>query len=692
MKSSRYQASWQLWFLYGPESYDDLDQFLMAWHEELAAAGGYHTAIGIIPDPREAQFVRHTRESQSLIDRLIQPVRGKMDFTFDSPKEERAYRLRQIKRIATQFNISTTAFPCIAILPRNNIDQLFIIRIEPHWYSSKQSKRVFISRMIEWLEYHQLWNVQDNSDSDQWLLSQRTETTHSITNHINHTISWADHEDPVVRKFVKILCEIGTVGISRQKTKWNQIQDILNTEVKPIVSELIPSFLPQYDECYSPPKRLDNIVTRLLAAPLYVTIEIASRVDPLPLKLERIVDYFRGIDCQWAIYKKRRVLDMIARFCNQYLLLKDARSGKSYPGNGTISSEISAGNTVDSLQNNTNADSMVEAVSNRKEYLSLLARKTSLDPKDCYLGSSLPVLRLFERLTILNKMVDEPILIVGETGSGKTHFNDLIHESSNRAGKYERVHSSSTEMADFSFVQGQWFGYGKNSGIQNIPRNGRDGLIQQCDGGTIFVDEIVGLSHSIQSRLFDVIDKQEIPQWIGEGPSIKPNVRLIFATNADLPELVRKGVLREDFYNRISGRKLEIPPLRARITDIPIFAAKMYPKYSLSKRFLLALLRHSWPSNVRELIRVLQVAVLKCGMGKTMKIEHLELDDSGCLKGIRELPESSVQKEIYSILIDELEVYGLKKQIGRNKLIGEILGVSPATVSMDLKKLFPGEE
>ena len=130
----------------------------------------------------------------------------------------------------------------------------------------------------------------------------------------------------------------------------------------------------------------------------------------------------------------------------------------------------------------------------------LLAIKKKIDPDGNYVGESVAVLRVFEQIAFLNKSVpDDPVLILGPTGAGKTEIAELIHRHSRRPRtKFRREQAADNRLGDFTSAKGRWVGYGKDHGFQNIPKAGRTGNLQDYAGGTVFVDEVADLTMEFQ--------------------------------------------------------------------------------------------------------------------------------------------------------------------------------------------------
>lgn len=318
-------------------------------------------------------------------------------------------------------------------------------------------------------------------------------------------------------------------------------------------------------------------------------------------------------------------------------------------------------------------------------YAQLLEIKKRLDPDNSYIGQSAAILKVFEEIDIFNQSPNEPLLIVGPTGTGKSEIAELIHKNSRRKGAFLREQASSNMQRDMALTKGRWAGYGANSGISGIPPKGTTkGLLDNANGGTIFLDEVADIGEDFQTFLLDVVDGQPIPRTQGEGEPIIPNVRMIFATNADLGARIKDNRFRNDLHNRISGRTIKIPPLSDRKDDIPLFVERQLQNVKRDRKFLLALLRHSWPSNIRELMAAIAFAKDRA-RGEPVSVRHLPVDLQS--PDIMALDDESAEREVYAFLVQVFESQGLTKGKGLQGRVSAALRVSEATVSRRLERL-----
>ncbi len=207
------------------------------------------------------------------------------------------------------------------------------------------------------------------------------------------------------------------------------------------------------------------------------------------------------------------------------------------------------------------------------------------------------VLRTIEKL----KTNESPVLIVGESGVGKELLARALHAASPlRDKKFLPVDASSLVG---SLMESELFGYVKGAFTGAVEN--KIGLVRAAEGGTLFLDEIGELTTEVQAKLLRLLQENEI-RPIGGTQPIKVHVRILAATNRDLPAAVAEGTFRQDLYYRLNVISIRIPPLRERKSDIPLLVEHFLKKYavhevSLSDEVLGRLMKHPWPGNVREI-------------------------------------------------------------------------------------------
>jgi transcriptional regulator with GAF, ATPase, and Fis domain len=216
-----------------------------------------------------------------------------------------------------------------------------------------------------------------------------------------------------------------------------------------------------------------------------------------------------------------------------------------------------------------------------------------------------------------------PVLLFGETGTGKEIIARAIHERSTfRSGPFRRVNCGAIAP---ELIDSELFGHEQGAFTGAVTR--RKGWFEQADGGTLFLDEIGELALAAQVRLLRVVQDGEVVRVGGERP-VRVNVRIVAATHRDLPAMVEAQTFREDLYYRLSVFPIVIPPLRDRPHDIRAFAE--YFAERAANRFGLRLVpvsdydvrvltEYRWPGNVREMAAVMDRAVL-IGQGRMLNV------------------------------------------------------------------------
>ncbi|MEX6502981.1 sigma-54-dependent Fis family transcriptional regulator [Pseudomonas zhanjiangensis] len=223
-------------------------------------------------------------------------------------------------------------------------------------------------------------------------------------------------------------------------------------------------------------------------------------------------------------------------------------------------------------------------------------------------------LRVYER--------DVPLLIGGETGSGKEAFAKAVHRAGSRGGK-PFVALNCAAIPE-SLIESELFGY-RGGSFTGARKEGMRGKLQQADGGTLFLDEIGDMPLALQTRLLRVLEERQVEPIGGVAQAI--DVRVISASHRDLSQQVAAGQFREDLYYRLNGLAIDLPPLRARSDKAQLLQHLLDEEardqvLRLEERARQALLDYHWPGNVRQLRNVLRTLVALCEGGL---IGHAEL-------------------------------------------------------------------
>lgn len=207
------------------------------------------------------------------------------------------------------------------------------------------------------------------------------------------------------------------------------------------------------------------------------------------------------------------------------------------------------------------------------------------------------------------------ILLTGESGTGKELFAHAIHHESNRSqGPFIKVNCAAIPA---QLLESEFFGYEKGAFTGALDK-GKKGKFELADNGTIFLDEIGDMSLDVQAKLLRVIQEREFER-IGGDKTIRVDVRVIAATNKDLQDMYKSSRFRQDLFFRLNVVSLNIPPLRERMSDIPLLTRGLMDKLSakLDKSLIpvtpeaLDVLRsYHWPGNIRELENILERAMI----------------------------------------------------------------------------------
>ena len=285
---------------------------------------------------------------------------------------------------------------------------------------------------------------------------------------------------------------------------------------------------------------------------------------------------------------------------------------------------------------------------------------------------------------------DSTVLIAGETGTGKELVARAIHRRSIRASRaFVSVNCAAIPR---DLVASELFGHEKGAFTGAMQR--RIGRFELAGGGTIFLDEIGELLPDTQAALLRVLQEREFER-VGGGETIRVDVRVIAATNRDLKAAVAGGAFREDLYYRLNVFPLEMPPLRARRTDIPLLVEYFIDRYArkagknilnVDKRTLQLLQSYPWPGNIRELQNVVERSVILCE-NKTFTVDESWLSQRPVdkLSGDRPILSEKVaatEREIIEVALQESQgrIFGPAGAAAR-------LGIARSTLESKIRSL-----
>jgi sigma-54 dependent transcriptional regulator, acetoin dehydrogenase operon transcriptional activator AcoR len=239
---------------------------------------------------------------------------------------------------------------------------------------------------------------------------------------------------------------------------------------------------------------------------------------------------------------------------------------------------------------------------------------------------------------------DIPIMILGETGTGKDILAQAIHNDSARARRpFVSINCASIPE---TLIESELFGY-EEGAFTGAKRRGAPGKIQMAHGGTLFLDEIGDMPTQLQARLLRVLQERRVTP-LGSGKEYDVDVMLICATNKNLKTLIAQGQFREDLYYRLNGLVVRLPALRER-SDFETVANKILfnlcetgQKIQISRAVMDLFMQYRWPGNFRQLHNLLRTAVVMVGYSGDIGLEHLPDD---FLEEVRQLPMQSAAIE-----------------------------------------------
>jgi two-component system response regulator HydG len=278
------------------------------------------------------------------------------------------------------------------------------------------------------------------------------------------------------------------------------------------------------------------------------------------------------------------------------------------------------------------------------------------------------------------------VLIQGESGTGKELIAAAIHQNSKRCeGPLVRLNCAA--LAD-AVLESELFGHERGAFTGALMR--REGRFKQADGGTLFLDEVSEIAPSVQVKLLRFLQDREFER-VGGNETQRVDVRLVAATNKNLKALVEDGRFREDLFYRLSVVHLEVPPLRARPSDVLLLADHFLrelaaeedePVEGFTEAAKAAMLAYPWPGNVRELKNCIEQAFVFA--------EHAQIDASDLPIAAAPRGAEGIRLMIPGATMDEIERYAILETLravqGSTVKAASILGISQRTIQYRLKE------
>jgi two-component system, NtrC family, response regulator HydG len=300
---------------------------------------------------------------------------------------------------------------------------------------------------------------------------------------------------------------------------------------------------------------------------------------------------------------------------------------------------------------------------------------------DNIVGSSPAMQAVFDVIEQVAKS-KASVLITGESGTGKELVAQAIHENSTRAhAPFVKLHCAA--LAE-TILESELFGHEKGSFTGAAGR--REGRFKQADGGTLFLDEIGEISPGIQVKLLRFLQERAFER-VGGNETLKVDVRVIAATNRDLPSEIAAGKFRDDLYYRLNVVNIEMPPLRARPSDILPLATHFLERFSrdnnkditgFDEQAIERIASYRWPGNVRELENVMERAVVLCD-GPLLGAKHLPVGVGAPPRTAFRVPGSTLAEIERHVILATLEACG-----GRTSQAAQMLDVSVRKIQYKL--------
>lgn len=308
-------------------------------------------------------------------------------------------------------------------------------------------------------------------------------------------------------------------------------------------------------------------------------------------------------------------------------------------------------------------------------------------------GKSAPMRALYQLIETVAPTATT-ILITGETGTGKEMVARAIHQTSTRhRGRFVAINVSAIPE---TLLDAELFGHVRGAFTGAVAM--RQGRLEQADGGTLFLDEVGTMPMALQMKMLRVLQEREFER-IGDSRTIKVDVRIVAATNADLAKMVKEGTFREDLYYRLNVIPVQLAPLRDRVEDVPLLVRSFITKIAgdrdvtISQDAMRRLMAYEWPGNVRQLENVIERAIAMSGGRNQIDVADLPAD----LQALEEAPAEKLSLDLPAdgvdlpTLIGQIEKDLISRALERtdqNKgAAARLLGLKRTTLVEKLKRL-----
>ena len=318
-------------------------------------------------------------------------------------------------------------------------------------------------------------------------------------------------------------------------------------------------------------------------------------------------------------------------------------------------------------------------------------------------GKSAPMRALFQLIETVAP-TQTTILITGETGTGKEMVARAIHQTSPRhRGRFVAINVSAIPE---TLLDAELFGHARGAFTGAVAM--RQGRLEQADGGTLFLDEVGTMPMALQMKMLRVLQEREFER-IGDTRTIKVDVRIVAATNADLARMVKEGTFREDLYYRLNVVQVHLAALRERAEDSPLLVARFIQKFrdpakgarsgdeplvniTVSQEAMRRLMSYAWPGNVRQLENAIERALAMIGSRKQIELADLPGDLQAPIepaaKPTLDLPQDGIDLPALIALIEKDLIDRALTRTERNKgAAARLLGLKRTTLVEKLKRL-----
>jgi DNA-binding NtrC family response regulator len=308
------------------------------------------------------------------------------------------------------------------------------------------------------------------------------------------------------------------------------------------------------------------------------------------------------------------------------------------------------------------------------------------------IGKSAPMRALYQLIETVAPTATT-ILITGETGTGKEMVARAIHQTSTRhRGRFVAINVSAIPE---TLLDAELFGHVRGAFTGAVAM--RQGRLEQADGGTLFLDEVGTMPMALQMKMLRVLQEREFER-IGDTKTIKVDVRIVAATNADLSRMVKEGSFREDLYYRLNVIPVHLAPLRERVEDIPLLVQNFIKKFAGEREVTIAqdamrrLMAYAWPGNVRQLENAVERAIAMSGGRNQIDIGDLPADlqpnEESAATPSLDLPADGLDLPALVVRIEKELIGRALARTEQNKgAAARLLGLKRTTLVEKLKRL-----